>query len=61
MQKPKPSAAPTRAPSRQTVEVEALARFRHDGEEIRPGLKMQVGEVDAEELAALGFARRVER
>lgn len=61
MQKPKTSAAPPAAPARPTVEVEALKRFRHDGEEIRPGLMLKVGAVDAEELAALGFARRIER
>lgn len=53
------SKSPTRPPAQ--VPVEALTRFRHDGREITPGTLMRVEAIDAEELAAIGFARKVER
>lgn len=52
-------AAPSRAPAQ--VPIEALARFRHDGRDIAPGTLMKVEAIDAEELEALRFARKVER
>ena len=58
---PKPAPKPPAAPSRPPVTIEALAFFRHDGREIRPGVKMKVEAIDAEELAAIGFARKIER
>jgi hypothetical protein len=55
----KPIKRPAEEPPR--VRIEALARFRHDGAYVEPGAKLLVREIDAEELAAIGFARKVER
>lgn len=49
------------APERPTVEVEATAYFKHDGEQIRPGVSLKVEAIDADDLVALRFARRTER
>jgi len=37
------------------VEVEAVARFRHDGQPVLPGARILMSAAEAAELNALGF------
>lgn len=40
------------------VEIEAVARFRHDGVYVEPGKHVLVSPQDAAELHAAGFAKK---